>query len=75
MSSRLPAVRARQLIRVLEKRGWRLERTRGSHRIFTHPDRPNLIAVPVHPGDLKRPLVAGILKDAGISRDDFLKLL
>jgi predicted RNA binding protein YcfA (HicA-like mRNA interferase family) len=31
--------------------------------------------VPVHPGDLKRPLVAGVLKDAEISREEFLRLL
>jgi hypothetical protein len=31
--------------------------------------------VPSHPGDVKRPLLAGILKDAGISRDEFLRLL
>lgn len=75
MSPRLPAVRARQLIRVLEKKGWRLARTKGSHHYFAHPDRPNLVSVPVHSGDLKRPLVAGILKDAGIGREEFLKLL
>lgn len=28
-----------------------------------------------HPGDVKRPLLAGILKDAGISREEFLRLL
>jgi hypothetical protein len=29
----------------------------------------------MHPGDLKRPLVAGILKDAEISREEFGRLL
>jgi len=68
-------VRPRQLIRVLERKGWTIVRTRGSHLVFTHPDSARLITVPNHPGDLKRPLVAGILKDAGISRDEFLRLL
>jgi len=40
-----------------------------------HPDRAIIITVPVHGGDLKRGLVAGILKDAGISREDLLRLL
>lgn len=31
--------------------------------------------VPVHPGDLKRGLLSGVLKDAGISRAEFLRLL
>lgn len=38
-------------------------------------DRANLVTVPNHPGDLKRSLLAGILKDAGISREEFLRLL
>ncbi len=72
MSARLPAVRPRQLIRVLERKGWTLVRTRGSHLVFAHPGRSKLITVPNHPGDLKRPLLAGILKDADIGRDEFL---
>lgn len=75
MSGRLPAVRPRQLVRVLERKGWTLVRTRGSHLVFAHPDHPRLVTVPNHPGDLKRPLLAGILKDAGISREEFPRLL
>jgi predicted RNA binding protein YcfA (HicA-like mRNA interferase family) len=58
----------------LERKGWRQVRTSGSHLVFAHPDRANIVTVPNHPGDLKRPLLAGILKDAGISRDEFLRL-
>ena len=75
MSQRLPTVTARQLVRVLERAGWRLSRTRGSHHYFVHPDKRRAVVVPMHPGDLKRPLVAGVLKDAEISRDEFLRLL
>lgn len=75
MTERLPAITSRQLIRVLEKAGWKLHRTRGSHHHFVHPDRAIIITVPVHVGDLKRGLVAGILKDAGINREDLLRLL
>jgi predicted RNA binding protein YcfA (HicA-like mRNA interferase family) len=31
--------------------------------------------VPVHTGSLKRGLLARILKDAGVSREEFLELL
>jgi len=37
VSDKLPAVRPKQLIRVLEKRGWRLDRVRGSHHLMKHP--------------------------------------
>lgn len=75
MSQRLPTVTAKQLVKVLERAGWRLSRTSGSHHYFVHPERRRAIVVPVHPGDLKRPLVAGVLKDAEISSDEFFRLL
>lgn len=75
MSQRLPAVRPRQLIRVLERRGWQLARTKGSHQSFRHPDHANIVTVPMHGRDLKRGLLSGILKDVGITTKEFRKLL
>ncbi len=75
MSDRLPSVRPRQLIRVLEQKGWNLVRSKGSHHHFTHPDSPNVVTVAVHAKDIKRGTLGGILSDAGISRDEFLRLL
>jgi len=75
VSQRLPAVRPRQLIRVLEKKGWQLARTTGSHHLFRHPDNPRVLSVPGHTRDVKRGLLSDLLDDAGISRDEFRKLL
>jgi len=75
VSQRLPTVRPRQLIRVLERCGWTLARSKGSHHHFTHPDKPQIVSVPVHAKDLKRGTLSGILADAGISRDEFLQLV
>jgi predicted RNA binding protein YcfA (HicA-like mRNA interferase family) len=75
VSGRLPSVRPRQLIRVLEKKGWRLARSKGSHHHFTHPKSPNVITVAVHAKDVKRGTLSGVLTDAGIDRDEFLRLL
>jgi predicted RNA binding protein YcfA (HicA-like mRNA interferase family) len=75
VSDRLPSVRPRQLIRVLEQEGWNLARSKGSHHHFTHPDSPNVVTVAVHAKDIKRGTLSGILSDAGISRDEFLRLL
>jgi predicted RNA binding protein YcfA (HicA-like mRNA interferase family) len=75
VSERLPSVRPRQLIRVLEQNGWRLARTKGSHHHFTHPNNPNVITVAIHAKDIKRGTLSGTLADAGIGRDEFLRLL
>jgi len=75
MSTRLPSCTATDVIRVLERAGWRFKRAVGSHRYFTHPDRSGLICVPYHRGDLKRGTLHGIISDAGLSADEFIKLL
>ena len=38
-------MKVRDLIRLLEKDGWRLERTRGSHRQFKHGSKPMTVTV------------------------------
>lgn len=75
MSARLPrGVSGDQTIKALERRGWRVHRTKGSHYAMEHPDFEPTIVVPRHkelrPGTLNR-----ILKTAEISRQEFLRLL
>ena len=75
MSARLPSCTATDVIRVLERVGWRLKRSVGSHRYFTHSEHRGLICVPFHRGDLKRGTLHGIITDAGLTTDAFIKLL
>jgi predicted RNA binding protein YcfA (HicA-like mRNA interferase family) len=75
MSTRLPSCTATDVIRVLERTGWRFKRSVGSHRYFTHPERGGLICVPFHRRDLKRGTLHGIITDAGLTAAEFVKLL
>jgi predicted RNA binding protein YcfA (HicA-like mRNA interferase family) len=75
VSDRLPAVTPRQLIRVLEQKGWLLDRVRGSHHIMVHPEERRAIPVPMHNRDLKSGTLSAILRNAGISREEFRKAL
>lgn len=75
MSTRLPSCTATEVIRVLERAGWRLKRSVGSHRYYVHTERRGLICVPFHSGDLKRGTLHGIITDAGLTREEFLDLL
>jgi len=75
VSAKLPAVKPRELVRVLEKKGWRLDRVRGSHHIMVHPALKKAVSVPMHNRDLKTGTLHGILRVAGISRQEFIELL
>lgn len=74
--SKFPIVTAKKLIKVLKKKGFQEDRQAGSHLILVHPITDKTISVPVHPGKtLGRGITLGILKDAEISREEFLRLL
>jgi predicted RNA binding protein YcfA (HicA-like mRNA interferase family) len=73
--SKLPSVTARELIHVLHKAGFEPRHQRGSHQHFFHPVQEKWVTVPIHRGDLKRPLVKAILKQANISEAEFRELL
>ncbi|MEX2253234.1 MAG: type II toxin-antitoxin system HicA family toxin [Thermoleophilaceae bacterium] len=75
MSTKLPRdVSGDQLVRVLERKGWRVHRTKGSHRAMEHPDFAPTISVPLHRA-LKTGTLSKILKVADISREEFRRLL
>lgn len=66
---------AQQLIRVLERQGWRLDHTRGSHHYYRHSAKPGMVSVPCHKGtSLKPKTLSSILDGACISREEFFKL-
>jgi predicted RNA binding protein YcfA (HicA-like mRNA interferase family) len=72
---RLPQLTARELTRLLKSQGFAEDRQSGSHLTLRHEDRGISITVPVHTGaDIGRGLAARILKDAGFSVEDYLRL-
>ena len=77
--TKLPACTGKQVLRALERAGFILVSIRGPHHYLHHPSRPDLpprISVPVHAGKtMKRGTLQGILQDAKLSREEFLKLL
>jgi predicted RNA binding protein YcfA (HicA-like mRNA interferase family) len=57
-----------EIIKLLKKNGWKLNRISGSHHIMTKAGRRS-VPVPVHgKKDLPKGLIAAILKQTGISR-------
>jgi predicted RNA binding protein YcfA (HicA-like mRNA interferase family) len=71
--TRQPRLTAAQIIRLLEKRGFKLNRQSGSHMIFKN-DGGRRVTVPYHAGKILHPkLLKSILTDADISIDELLK--
>lgn len=73
--TRLPVLSARKMIQALERAGFMANGQKGSHFYLWHPFRKLTTAVPVHPGDLKRSLVREILRQVGLTEEEFRKFL
>ncbi len=59
-------MKVRDVIRLLERQGWRLVRTKGSHRQFQHPTKPGTVTVAGKAGvDVPIGTLKSILKQAG----------
>lgn len=73
--SRMPQVTARDLIRFLKGQGFVEDRQSGAHLTLWHEARKISVTVPVHTSaDIGRGLAVRILKDAGFSVEDYLRL-
>lgn len=72
---RLPAMNAKEVIRILKKFGFEESRQTGSHLILFNRATNRRTVVPMHAGkDIKKPLLRRIIEhDVGISIEEFLR--
>ncbi|MBI5356814.1 type II toxin-antitoxin system HicA family toxin [Candidatus Collierbacteria bacterium] len=71
---KLPSLRPREITRILNKAGFIEVRSAGSHRIFSHPNCEQNVAVPFHNRDLKMGTLRGIIKQSGMKPEEFIRL-
>lgn len=73
--TKLRIVSARRMEKLLFALGFEWTRQKGSHAFYRHPD-GRTTTVPHHRGrDLPRPLIHDILKDIGLTVDEYNKAL
>ena len=62
-------MKVRDVLKMLDDDGWRLDRTRGSHRQFKHSIKPGLVTIPGKPNDDLAPgTLNSILRQAGLKK-------
>lgn len=74
--SKLPRVKARDLVKVVMRLGFRFRDQSGSHAVYVHSD-GRRTTIPVHPSDTIGIglLIKIIKKDLRITKSEFAKLL
>jgi len=71
----LPMLTSRQLLAILLKAGFKIIRQRGSHMWLEHPVLRRTTMVAMHTKDVSRKMLSKIIKQAGLSTAEFLRLL
>ena len=60
-------MRSRDIVKLVEEKGWYLKRTSGSHQIYKHPTKPGTVVIAYHGSkDVPEGTLKSILKQAGL---------
>jgi predicted RNA binding protein YcfA (HicA-like mRNA interferase family) len=70
---RLPVISGDEFVRIMHKIGYLWDHTEGSHMILIHQSRCRL-SVPRHK-ELGSGLLRALIRDAGLTREEFMKLV
>ena len=73
--SKLPSISAREAVRAFEQLGYERDRQRGSHIVLRHRDSPyRRLVVPDH-RTLAKGTLRALIREAGLTIDEFSELL
>jgi len=72
---KLPAVRPREVIQFLQRHGFVLDHTSGSHLVFYHPVSKRRAVVPRHNRDMPKGTLLSLLREAGFAREELIAFL
>lgn len=76
MNRELPALTPKKVISALERANFFVHHTKGSHHALRHREDPNIrITIAFHRKDIKLGTLRSIIKQAGLTVDEFLDLL
>ncbi len=72
--SKLPVISGRECVKALEKAGFNFQRQKGSHISMVREEPFALVVVPDHK-ELDRGTLRAIIRQAGLSLEDFISYL
>ena len=72
---KLPIVMPNKVVKAFKRAGFVKARQTGSHLILWHPQTKRIASIPIHARTLKKGLLSGIIKEANLTLEEFLKLL
>ncbi len=75
MSNRIPTLKPKEVIRIFKKLGFYTKRKKGSHVIMVRDDDSvHQPVIPLHRKDLTRATLRSIIRQAGLTLEEFNQL-
>jgi predicted RNA binding protein YcfA (HicA-like mRNA interferase family) len=69
----MKSVSGKRLCKIVEQKGWVLQRVTGSHHIYENPQINQIISIPVHKNkDLKIGTLKALMKIAELTEEDLI---
>lgn len=76
MAPKFANLKPREVVRALQRAGYIIHETTGSHVHLKHPARPGRVTIPYHGRfDLPKHIVKSIVRQAGLTNEEFFRLL
>ncbi len=72
---KLPNITPKKLAKVLKDFGFQIDHATGSHFIFYNSENKKRAVIPYHAKDLPKGTLMSILREAGISKKEFEKII
>jgi predicted RNA binding protein YcfA (HicA-like mRNA interferase family) len=69
----MKSISGKRLCKIVEQKGWVLQRVTGSHHIYASPETEQILSIPVHRNqDLKVGTLKALMKIVPLSEQDLL---
>lgn len=75
MPKKYPPLKPKELLKVLERAGFEIDRIKGSHHVLYHRETKKMVVVPFHKKELPKGTMHAILRSAEISSEELDRLL
>lgn len=76
MPNKPPRITGEEAVKAFIRAGYYLDRIKDSHHILKHPDKRELLSIPIHKGtNIGIGLLSKQIKVAGMSNEEFYNLL
>lgn len=73
--TKLPALKPKELIKAIQRAGFQLDHQTGSHMTFLNNQTNKRVTISFHAKDLKKGTLHSIIKQTGLSAEEFVRLL